>query len=210
MQDNINIESILRQAYNSIVVEGKSLRTVSEEIGMDRKKIKKIMVEILSQDELEQFNNAVSRRNNKLKEGQRNKKAKALETDSYKMVIESLANRGIQPEWIEEIYERCQEKNQTKISRYTLATKLVELLEYFEGRNEGILEESAAYISNEDVIQMILKNPRMINSDVQQNIIQKCSIITIKNDNNVGLANMKIKSNPGIFRKTIKDISDGR
>ena len=210
MQNNTNIENILRQVYNSVVVEGKSLRAVSEETGVDRKKIKKLMPEILSQEELVEFNNAVNRRNNKLKEGQRNKKAKALETDSYKIAIETLANREIQPEWIEEIYERCQEKNQTKISRYTLATKLVELLEYFEGRNEGIVEESEGYISSEDVIQMILKNPRMINSDIKRNIIPKCSIITIKSDNNVGAANMKIKSNPGIFRKTMKDISYGR
>ena len=210
MQNNTNLESVLRNIYQSIVLERKSLRTVSEETGMDRKKIKKLMIEILSPEELKQFNNAVSRRNNQLKDGKTDKKAKALKEESYKETIDMLVSKGVQPEWIEAIYVRCQEKNQTKISKDTLAIKLLELLEYFKERNVGIPEDSGAYISSEDVVGMILKNPRIINSDISRNIIPKCSIITVKNDNNVGVANMKIKSNPGVFRKTLKDISDGR
>jgi len=211
MQDNnISLETKLRQAYKSIVEDGKSLRTVSEEIGIDRKKLKQLMAEILSPEELTKFYNALNKRNNRLKDGKNNKKAKALDEDSYKIAVAELAVRGIQPEWIESIYTRCQERNQTKISRDTLVMKLVELLEYFQGRNIGIPEESGAYISSEDVVQMILKNPRIINSDIKRNIIPKCSVITSKNDNDVMAANRKIKSNPGIFRKTIRNIREGR
>ncbi len=140
----------------------------------------------------------------------RNKKEKAIKTESYQEAIESLAQKGVSPSWIESIYDRGQENAQTKISRDTLAFKLVELLQYFEERNIGLTEESKGYISSEDVINMILKNPRIITSDVKNNIIAKCAVITDKNDGDNMLANIKIKNNPGIFRKTIKDIREGR
>lgn len=140
----------------------------------------------------------------------RNKKEKAIKTESYQEAIECLAQKGILPNWIESIYERCQEKAQTKIARDTLAFKLVELLQYFEKRNIGLTEESKGYISSEDVINMILKNPRIITSDVENNIIPKCIVITDKNDGDNVVANIKIKNNPGIFRKTIKNIREGK
>lgn len=140
----------------------------------------------------------------------RNKKEKAVKTESYQEAIESLAQKGVLPSWIESIYDRCQKKAQTKISRDTLAFKLVELLQYFEERNIGLTEESKGYISSEDVVNMILKNPRIITSDVKNNIIPKCAVITDKNDGDNMLANIKIKNNPGIFRKTIKNIREGR
>lgn len=140
----------------------------------------------------------------------RDKKKKALEGDKYKKALEQLAKLSIQPEQIEAIYNRCQEKKQSKVSRDTLAIKLVELLQYFNSRNYNISEKSKGYISNEDVVQMILKNPRLMSSDIINNIIPKCSIITQKNEGNLELANIKIKSNPGVFRKTINNIKEGR
>lgn len=213
MQDNIELENILRQAYNGIIIEGKSLRKVSEETGIERKRLKQLMAEILSPDELARFNKALDKRNNRkraVESSNKHKKAKALENDMYKEAIEELAESGVRPEWIEEIYTRCKERAQTRISRDTLAIKLVELLNYFQTRNEGLSEESKGFISSQDVVEMILKNPRIITSDVKNNIIPKCSVITGKNDNDINIANIKIKRNPGIFRKTIRDIREGK
>lgn len=140
----------------------------------------------------------------------RNKKKKAVESEEYKLMIEGLAKKEVQPEWIESIYTRCQERKQTKISRFTLAKKLLSLLEYFEKRNEYIEEQSNGYMESKDVVEMILKNPRIISSDINKNIIAKCAIITEKNEGNIEQANIKIKSNPGIFRKTCEDIEKGK
>lgn len=140
----------------------------------------------------------------------RDKKKRALEGEQYKKSLQELAKVGIQPEQIEEIYNRCQERKQTQVSRDTLAIKLVELLKYFETRNEGIEEQSIGHISNEDVIQMVLKNPRIMSSDIQNNIIVKCEVLTEKKEGNIRETNKLIKSNPGVFRKTIKTIKEGR
>lgn len=101
-------------------------------------------------------------------------------------------------------------KPQTKIARDTLASKLLALMNYFNERNTGIQQESKAYINVEDVINMILKNPRIINSDIQNNIIAKCQVITDKKQGDVRKANVLFKSNPGVFRKTIKNIREGK
>lgn len=210
---NIVSDDKIREAYNSIVKEGLSLRKVSENTGIERKKLKKLIQSILSEEELIEFNKALGKKNNRSKAGSlnnRHKKEKALEGKDYKEAIVELAQREVKPEWIEEIYNRCQERKQSKVSRDTLAIKLVELLKYFETRNEDIPETSKGYIANEDVIQMVLRNPRMITSDISNNIIPKCSIITQKNEGDIKVANEKIKSNPGIFRKSIKTIKEGR
>ncbi len=140
----------------------------------------------------------------------RDKKKKALDSEEYKFTLEELAKRKVKPEDIQRIYDRCQERPQTKIARDTLASKLLALMNYFSERNEGIQEDSIAYISTEDTINMILKNPRIINSDIQNNIIAKCQVITDKKSGDVSKANQLIKSNPGVFRKTIQKIREGK
>ena len=140
----------------------------------------------------------------------RDKKKKALESDKYKEEIEKLVARGITPEDIQRIYDRCQERPQTKIARHTLTAKLVGLLEYFDIRNDGIEEKSIGYISKDDAIEMIMKNPRIINSDINKNIVVKCEVLTDKKEGSVKEANALIKSNPGVFRKTVKNIREGK
>ena len=139
----------------------------------------------------------------------RDKKRRALESDEYKENIENLAQRGITPEDIEMIYNKCQEKPQTRIAKHTLAEKLIQLLEFFDERNEGLEEISKGFISKEDAIKIIMRNPRILNSNIENNIIAKCQIITNKKGN-IKEANMLIKSNPGIFRKTEKAIREGK
>ena len=210
--DNIDeeLKALLRQAYIDFISGTKSLREISEETKIDRKRIKKLMEIILTPEELEKFNKVLNKRNNKTKVGKRGKKERAIQGDKYKDAIEKLAKMGVTPTYIEDIYNRCQQKKQTMISRDTLALKLVELLKYFKGRNLGIDEANPGYISIEDVKEMILRNPKMMTSGIESSIIPKCVVITEKNDNNVKVANMKIKSNPGIFRKTIKNIREGK
>lgn len=139
----------------------------------------------------------------------RDKKKNAINSEEYKSNLEELAKKGVTPEHIQAIYDRCQEKPQTKIARDTLASKLLALMNYFNRRNHGMQEEDKAYISTEDTINMILKNPRIINSDIQNNIIAKCQVITDKKGD-IREANQLIKSNPGVFRKTIQKIREGK
>lgn len=104
----------------------------------------------------------------------RDKKKRAINSEEYKKELEELAKRKVTPEDIQKIYDRCQERPQTKIARDTLASKLLALMNYFNERNEGIEEDNIGYVHTKDVINMILKNPRIINSDIQNNIVAKC------------------------------------
>lgn len=211
--EEIISEDTIKRLYNEIVKEGASLRKVSEEVDIERRRLKQIIQRALSEKELEEFNKALNKKNKRSKAGtlsNKHKKEKSIEGEKYKQAIEELAKREIKPEWIEDIYKRCQERRQSKVARDTLAIKLVELLNYFKARNEDIPETSAGYISNEDVIKMILKNLRMMSSDITRGIIPKCAVITEKNEGNIIAANKKIKSNPGVFRKSVKTIKEGR
>lgn len=140
----------------------------------------------------------------------RDKKKRALSSEEYKQKIEKLAEKGVTSEDIQKIFDRCHERPQTKIAMDTLTSKLIALLDYFNTRNEGTEEENPGHISKDDVIEMIMRNPRMINSDIKNNIIVKCEVLTEKKKGNIREANMLIKSNPGVFRKTIKTIKEGR
>lgn len=141
----------------------------------------------------------------------RDKKEKALKTDEYKANIQLLSELGVTAEDIQKIYDRCQERPQTKIARDTLVLKLINYLNYiFEHRNQGINEDEPAYISKSDAIEMIMRNPRIISSDINNNIIAKCELLTTKKDGNRREANKLIKSNPGVFRKSYKNIKEGR
>ena len=200
----------VEQAYKLIMQEGLSLRAASEQVGIERKKLKTLIENTLNEEEMVKFQNRVSSKNKKEKNTGRvgrDKKKKALESDEYIIAIGELAKRKILPEWIDEIYLRCQEKKQTKIAKDTLAIKLVELLEYFDKRNDGIQEDSPQYLTSEDVVDMILRCPRLITMGLEKNIIVKIDAITSKNNGNIGEANNQIRNNPSIFTKSLEQIT---
>ena len=200
----------VEQAYKLIMQEGFSLRAASEQVGIERKKLKTLIENTLNEEEMVKFQDRVSSKNKKEKNTGRvgrDKKKKALESDEYIIAIGELAKRKILPEWIDEIYLRCQEKKQTKIAKDTLAIKLVELLEYFDKRNEGIQEDSPQYLTSEDVVEMILRCPRLITMGLEKNIIVKSDAITLRNNGNIGKANEQIRNNPSIFTKSLEQIT---
>lgn len=200
----------VEQAYKLIMQEGLSLRAASEQVGIERKKLKTLIENTLNEEEMVKFQDRVSSKNKKEKNTGRvgrDKKKKALESDEYIIAIGELAKRKILPEWIDEIYLKCQEKKQTKIAKDTLAIKLVELLEYFDKRNDGIQEDSPQYLTSEDVVDMILRCPRLITMGLEKNIIVKIDAITSKNNGNIGEANNQIRNNPSIFTKSLEQIT---
>lgn len=200
----------VEQAYKLIMQEGLSLRAASEQVGIERKKLKTLIENTLNEEEMVKFQDRVSSKNKKEKNTGRvgrDKKKKALESDEYIIAIGELAKRKILPEWIDEIYLRCQEKKQTKIAKDTLAIKLVELLEYFDKRNDEIQEDSPQYLTSEDVVDMILRCPRLITMGLEKNIIVKIDAITSKNNGNIGEANNQIRNNPSIFTKSLEQIT---
>lgn len=200
----------VEQAYKLIMQEGLSLRAASEQVGIERKKLKTLIENTLNEEEMVKFQDRVSSKNKKEKNTGRvgrDKKKKALESDEYIIAIGELAKRKILPEWIDEIYLRCQEKKQTKIAKDTLAIKLVELLEYFDKRNDGIQEDSPQYLTSDDVVDMILRCPRLITMGLEKNIIVKIDAITSKNNGNIGEANNQIRNNPSIFTKSLEQIT---
>ena len=191
----------LRGAYKKIVFNKASLTSVSLELGIERKRLKKLIEQILSEEEKQKFEEVLSNNSKKGKNTGRkgrDKKKKALEGDEYKEAIRKLAMNGITPKIIEDIYLKCQQKKQSKISRDTLAIKLVKYLEYFESRNSGIRPEEEAYISANDVVDMILRNPRMITSDLNNTIINIFTKLDEKSGN-TRETNKDLKRNPVKF-----------
>lgn len=200
----------VEQAYKLIMQESLSLRAASEQVGIERKKLKTLIENTLNEEEMVKFQDRVSSKNKKEKNTGRvgrDKKKKALESYEYIIAIGELAKRKILPEWIDKIYLRCQEKKQTKIAKDTLAIKLVELLEYFDKRNDEIQEDSPQYLTSEDVVDMILRCPRLITMGLEKNIIVKIDAITSKNNGNIGEANNQIRNNPSIFTKSLEQIT---
>ena len=192
----------VEQAYKLIMQEGLSLRAASEQVGIERKKLKTLIENTLNEEEMVIFQDRVSSKNKKEKNTGRvgrDKKKKALESNEYKIAIGELAKRKILPEWIDKIYLRCQEKKQTKIAKDTLA--------YFDKRNNGIQEDSPQYLTSDDVVDMILRCPRLITMGLEKNIIVKIDAITSKNNGNIGEANNQIRNNPSIFTKSLEQIT---
>ena len=196
----------LRGAYEKIVFNKASLTSVSLELGIERKRLKKLIEQILSEEEKQKFEEVLSNNNKKGKNTGRkgrDKKKKALEGEEYKEAIRELAIKGLTPENIEKIYLKCQQKKQTKISRDTLAIKLVKYLEYFESRNEGIESDNEAYITKEDVIDMILRNPRMMTIDLNNTIIEVFTTLDKKSGSS-SETNITLKKHP--FKINMKNI----
>lgn len=206
-----NITDAELEAIRNQILEGNlSLRGAAETLAIDKKQLKKLMQERLPEDlflELQQLLD-VNNKKNKPGDSKIGKKQKALQHEIYQAALQKLVSRQFQPEWLEKIYQRCKQNRHSMVSRDTMVYKLLEILEYFDARNQEV-PNTKDRISDQDVVDMIIRNPRILSSNIATNFIAKCQIITLKKDG-IPEANRAIRSNPGIFKKSKDDILKGR
>ncbi len=154
--------TIIQEVYKR-VMQGESLTNISKDIGVDRKTLRQKMRELLDENQNKQMDDKlkVGRKTNKKTTVFRGKKEK----EDLSKEIKTLADSWITPKQIEEIFEKMNLNRVTTITRETFIHKLLEILELLQKRNSQIDPKSKGFISTENMVNMILTNPRMLSRD---------------------------------------------
>lgn len=194
----------LLEAKNRIM-NGDSITSISKEIKIDRKTLKKHILEVLDSDKKEEFENKLKSNCRKNRVSVRKQKRLNGE-EQYKQAIEELVNKGINKTDIEIIYSNISKNPHVKMSKDTFVLKLLDLLEFCKERNQGITEGSRGYITKEDLIKMIIKDNKIMTSDINKKIKPVCKIIDSQENITQEDTNEIIKSTPHIFRNSVKKI----
>lgn len=187
------------------IISGKSITTMAKELGIDRKKLKKDIITILTDSELSEFENKLNSNYRKNKISIRREKQKSKE-EQYGRTLEKLIKMGIKKEYIEEIATLINNDQRNKMAKDTFVIKLLELLKFCEERNTGLSKEDKGYISHKDLLNMIKRDKKFMTNDVNRKLKPVCEIL----DKHEGLTrtdvNEIIKGHPHIFRNSIKKI----
>lgn len=194
----------LLEAKNRIM-NGDSITSISKEIKIDRKTLKKHILEVLDSDKKEEFENKLKSNCRKNRVSVRKQKRLNGE-EQYKQAIEELVNKGINKTDIEIIYSNMSKNPHVKMSKDTFVLKLLDLLEFCKERNQGITEGSRGYITKEDLIKMIIKDNKIMTSDINKKIKPVCKIIDSQENITQEDTNEIIKNTPHIFRNSVKKI----
>lgn len=191
-------KAIIQEVYQRIM-KGESLTEISNDIGVDRKTLRTKMREFLNEDQNKQMDDIlkVGRKvnpNSKTKTYRGKKENKDLSSE-----LKILADSGITPEQIEEIFEKMNLNKVTKFTRETFIYKLLEILELVQKRNNEIDPESKGFISIKDMVDMILKNPRMMSRDSNTKLSHLFKVFDDEANLSKESTNKFIKIYPGVL-----------
>lgn len=188
------------------IMQGQSISSIAREVGIDRKDLKSRILEILSDEEKNEFNEKLKYNFRRNRKSTRNIKRENRE-EKYKMAVQALVRLGITKEDIENISKVLGENRHTTMSKDTFAIKLVEIFEFIKERNQGIEVNDEGYITSKDVINMILKDPRFMTNDVKRKLKPMCDILDNWSSNvNKNQINSYMKQYPEIFKNSIKKL----
>ena len=188
------------------IMQGQSISSIAREIGVDRKDLKSKILEILSDEEKNEFNEKLKHNFRRNRKSARNIKKENRE-EKYKMAVQTLVRLGITKEDIETISRVLSTNRHTTMAKDTFAIKLVEILEFIKERNQGIEVNDEGYITSKDVINMIIKDPRFMTNDVKRKLKPMCDILDNWSSNvNKYQINSYIKQYPEIFKNSIKKL----
>ncbi len=188
------------------IMQGQSISSIAREVGIDRKHLKSKILEILSDEEKNEFNEKLKYNFRRNRKSAINIKRENKE-ERYKMAVQALVRLGITKEDIENISKVLSGNRHTTMSKDTFAIKLVEILEFIKERNQGIEFNDEGYITSKDVIDMILKDPRFMTNDVKRKLKPMCDILDNWSSNvNKYQINSYIKQYPEIFKNSIKKL----
>lgn len=71
------------------------------------------------------------------------------------------------------------------------------ILSFFRQRNKGILKKDEAYVSEEDIINLIKRYPRLLSQNTTENLKERASILDNLKDMNVKTVNAILKNSNG-------------
>lgn len=188
------------------IMKGQSISSLARKLGVDRKTLKKKILEILSDEEMEKFEKKLHTNFRRNRKSIKNIKRENGE-ENYKKAVQTLVSLGITNEDIETIFQSINKNPHTTMAKDTFAIKLVEIFQFIQKRNEGIEAEDKGYITKEDVIHMILRDPRFMTNDVERKLEPMCDIFDNWSNNiNKNQANVYIKRFPEVFKNSIKKV----
>lgn len=184
------------------IMSGKSITSVSKGLAIDRKELKKNILELLDEDEKKRFEKKLYSNYRKNRVNKRIKK-RVINEEAYKKAVEELVKKGINKDDIETIYTISSANPHTKLAKDTFVFKILDLLEFCEQRNQGLDENSRGYITKKDLLQMLQRDPKLITSDVNGKINPICEILDEQEKLGTEDVNEIIKNNPHIFRNSV-------
>lgn len=188
------------------IMEGQSIRSLAEELHIDRKTLRKKILEVLSEEEKEEFQKVLSNNFRKNKKSQRTIKKEKRE-ENYRKAIEQLIQLEIRKEDIETIFESINKNEHTTMAKDTFAIKLGEIFDFVEKRNEGMDPSDKGYITKQDVICMILRDSRFMTNDINRKLEPMCDIFDNWSPNiSKSQVNRYIVNYPRIFKNSIKKL----
>lgn len=153
------------EAYNRLIA-GESLTKVadSEGIKLDRKTLRKYIEEIvvptLSEDEKEKFEQLMNKnyRGNSKENKRKNRNGKKNSFENSVIQLENikkLADMGVTPGQIEELYERLKMNKRTSYVRDTFIFKYAEHLEFLLAKG----------FSSEEAFKLFMRRPKLFTMD---------------------------------------------
>lgn len=188
------------------IMQGQSIRSLAEEVHIDRKTLRKKILAILSEEEKEEFQKVLSNNFRKNRKSARTIKKEQRE-ENYKQAIETLTLLGITREDIEAIVESISKNAHTTMAKDTFAMKLVEVFDFIAERNEGMNLGNEGYITKQNVIHMILRDSRFMTNDVERKLKPMCNIFDNWSPNiSKAQVNRYIVEYPSIFKNSIKKL----
>ena len=112
--------------------------------------------------------------------------------------IKVLAQLGVDAKDIANIYLQVAQKGKD-IPKATYINKLTEMMKFFQTRNRNIENEETEAIFKEDILNMVKKNYKLVELDINKNIKPICQKIDGYYFMKPGYTNKLIKNNPNIF-----------
>ena len=188
------------------IMQGQSISSLARKLGIDRKTLKKKILEILPDEQIEEFEKILHTNFRRNRKSIKNIKKENKE-GNYKQAVQTLVSLGITNDDIETIFQSINRNPHTTMAKDTFAIKLVEIFQFIQKRNEGIEVEDKGYITKEDVIHMISRDPRFMTNDVERKLEPMCDIFDNWSANiTKNQVNVYIKQYPEVFKNSVKKL----
>ena len=196
MQERKIEDNKIWEAYNRLM-SGESLTSISKSDNIQlnrgtlRRYIENVVIPNLEQEEKNEFkqkmNNNFRGNSTKNKRQNRNGKKKRAEEELKESdIIKNLADNGVTPEQVENLYKRLRENKRTSLTRDTFAFKYVEHLEFLLSKG----------FTTEEVFDLFMRRPKLFTYDSKT--FQKSFGMIATRIGDEKLATEKIKENPWI------------
>ncbi len=158
----------LEEIFTKLENETTTISEEAKKLNIDRKTLRERLKKH-NKIRYEKFEEERNRKKQNKSKNRVNKKIEAEKNEIYQKNIRLLEELGITESLREKLYKVLSENRNTKMSKDTYVDKLLQLFLLFTlERNKGFDEQDIGYITREDVIGMILLEPKVMTNDVKR------------------------------------------